>query len=77
MGEERKVYKFWWESPKERDHLEDQGVDGTVGSRMDLVEIGWGGGGCGGFNRGWWWAVVNAVMNLQVLALQSSLCDTT
>jgi hypothetical protein len=28
MGEERKVYKFWWESPKERDHLEDQGIDG-------------------------------------------------
>jgi hypothetical protein len=24
--------RFWWESPKERDHLEDQGVDGRVGS---------------------------------------------
>jgi hypothetical protein len=20
---------FWWESPKEKDHLEDQGVDGS------------------------------------------------
>jgi predicted transglutaminase-like protease len=23
MAEERKVYKLWWESLKERDHLED------------------------------------------------------
>jgi hypothetical protein len=29
---------FWWESPKERDLLEDQGVDGI---RMDLSEMGW------------------------------------
>jgi hypothetical protein len=29
---------FWWESPKERDHSEDQGVDGI---RMDLREICW------------------------------------
>jgi hypothetical protein len=21
---------FWWESPKERDHLEDRGVDGII-----------------------------------------------
>jgi hypothetical protein len=32
---------FWWESPKERDHSEDRGVDGI---RMDLREIGWRGG---------------------------------
>jgi hypothetical protein len=31
--------RFWWESPKERDHSEDRGVDGI---RMDLREIGWG-----------------------------------
>jgi hypothetical protein len=24
--------RFWWEIPKERDHLEDQGVDGRMGS---------------------------------------------
>jgi hypothetical protein len=23
---------FWWESPKERDHSEDQGVGGRIGS---------------------------------------------
>jgi hypothetical protein len=32
---------FWWERPKERDHSEDQGIDGD-GIRMDLREIGWG-----------------------------------
>jgi hypothetical protein len=37
-GEERKLYIVLWESPKERDHSEDRGVDG----RMDLREIGWG-----------------------------------
>jgi alpha-glucosidase (family GH31 glycosyl hydrolase) len=34
---------FWWESPRNKDHLKDQGVDGF---KMDLREIGWG-GGCG------------------------------
>jgi len=33
------VYRVLWESPKERDHSEDRGVDGI---RMDLREIGWG-----------------------------------
>jgi hypothetical protein len=27
-----KCKEFWWESPKERDHLENQGVDGRMGS---------------------------------------------
>jgi hypothetical protein len=31
---------FWWESPKEKDHLKDQGVDGRI--KMDLRETGWG-----------------------------------
>jgi hypothetical protein len=39
MGEERKVYKIWWESAKERDHSEDQGVGGNNGIRMDLRKI--------------------------------------
>jgi alpha-glucosidase (family GH31 glycosyl hydrolase) len=29
--------RFWWGSQKERDQLEDQGIDGI---RMDLREIG-------------------------------------
>jgi hypothetical protein len=32
MGEGRNVYRvFWWESPKEKDHSEDRGVDGRMG----------------------------------------------
>jgi hypothetical protein len=34
-----KCTRFWCESQKERDHLEDQGVGGI---RMDLREIGLG-----------------------------------
>jgi hypothetical protein len=30
---------FWWESQKERDHLEDQGVDGLTGSEWILVRL--------------------------------------
>jgi hypothetical protein len=36
VGEERNVYKVFWESQKKREHLEDKGVD----ERMDLREIG-------------------------------------
>jgi hypothetical protein len=32
MGEERKCTRSWWESPKERDHWEDKGIDGKMGS---------------------------------------------
>jgi hypothetical protein len=39
---------FWWESPKDRDHSEDQGVNGRMGS-MDLREI-VGGGVYSGFS---------------------------
>jgi hypothetical protein len=28
MGEEKKAYRVWWESLKERDHLESQGFQG-------------------------------------------------
>jgi hypothetical protein len=31
MGEEKDVYNFWWESQKERDDVEDKGVDGRMG----------------------------------------------
>jgi hypothetical protein len=33
----KSVQAFWWQSPKERDHMKDQGIDGI---RMDLREIG-------------------------------------
>jgi hypothetical protein len=32
-----KCKRCWWESPKERDHLEDQGVDGRMGSEWILL----------------------------------------
>jgi hypothetical protein len=31
MGEGEKCTGFWWESQKERDHLEDRGVDRRMG----------------------------------------------
>jgi hypothetical protein len=40
MGEERKFYKVSVGKTKERDHLEDQGVGGRMGSYGD-----WLGGG--------------------------------
>jgi hypothetical protein len=30
MGAERKVHRVWVGKPKERDHLEEQGVDGRI-----------------------------------------------
>jgi hypothetical protein len=42
MGEGRKVYKVWWESLKERDHWEDQGVGGKMGSEWILGRLAWG-----------------------------------
>jgi hypothetical protein len=58
-----KCTRFWWESPKERDHLEN-------GIRMDLREIGLEGVDWIRLaqDRDRWRAVVSAVMNLRVLA---------
>jgi hypothetical protein len=39
MEEKRNAYRFLWESEKERDHSEDQGID----IKMDSRERGWGG----------------------------------
>jgi hypothetical protein len=39
MGEERKCTRFWWVSPKERDHSEDQGIDGRMGSEWILGRL--------------------------------------
>jgi hypothetical protein len=30
MGKKKGAYRFWWGNPKERDHLEDLGVDGRI-----------------------------------------------
>jgi hypothetical protein len=35
---------YWWESPRERGHLKDQGVDGRMGSEWTLGRLV---GGCG------------------------------
>jgi hypothetical protein len=61
---------FWLETPKEKDHLKDQDVDGI---KMDLREIGLGGVEWIHLtqDRDRWRAVVNAVLNLRVLAPRS------
>jgi hypothetical protein len=35
-----KCTRFWLESPKERDHLEDQGIGGKMGSEWILGRLG-------------------------------------
>jgi hypothetical protein len=54
----------WWESQKERDHWEDQDVDGWTIFR----EVGWDGMDWIDLaqDRDRWRAYVNAVMNLRV-----------
>jgi hypothetical protein len=39
-----KCTRFWRESPKERDHWEDQGAGGKMGSEWILGRLAWGGG---------------------------------
>jgi hypothetical protein len=60
---------FWWESPKERDHFEDRGVDGRIGSEWIL---GRSAGGVEWIYLAQDWgrlrALVNAAVNLLVLA---------
>jgi hypothetical protein len=68
MAEER-CTRLLWEGPKERDLLEDQDIDGSMGSEriletlwedVEWVQL--------AQDRGRWRAVVNAVMNIRVLA---------
>jgi hypothetical protein len=70
MGEERKVYKVLVGKPRGKRPLERLRHRWEDGIRMDLRET-----GCKGMewihlaeDWDWWWALVNMVMNLQVLA---------
>jgi hypothetical protein len=62
-----KCRRFWWESPKKRNHSEDQGAGRRMGS--DLRETGLRGVDWIRLaqDRDQWQAVVSAVINLQVL----------
>jgi hypothetical protein len=68
-----KCTRFWWESPKERDHWEDQGIGGKMGSEWIFGRLAWRGVDWIGLiqDREQWRAVVNVVMNLGVLAPRS------
>jgi hypothetical protein len=72
MGEGRNVYRVLVGKPKGRRPLERPSCRWEDGIKMDLREI-----GCVEWihlaeDRECWWAVVNAVMNLRVLAPQIS-----
>jgi hypothetical protein len=44
MGEGKNVYRFLVGNPEEKIHLEDQGVDGRMGSKWTLGRLAGGGG---------------------------------
>jgi hypothetical protein len=71
MRKKRKVCKVLVGTPEENRHSEDRGVDGRIGSRWILGRLA-GGGGVEWIGQAQdgdrWRAVVNAVMNLRVLA---------
>ena len=68
MGREEAYTGFWWENLKERDHLREPGVDGRIILRWTLRK--WDVRGMDGIeltqDRDRRWALVNAVMNIQV-----------
>jgi hypothetical protein len=72
-GEGRNMYRVLVGKPEGKDHLKDQGVDGRMGSKWTLDRLA--GGGVElihlAQDRDLWRAVVNAVMNLRVLAPRS------
>jgi hypothetical protein len=73
MGDGRNVYRVLVGNPEGKDHLKDQSVDGRMGSKWTL-----GRSVLGGVewihlaqDRDQWRTLVNAVMNLRVLAPRS------
>jgi hypothetical protein len=72
--EQKPVQGFCGKAPKKRLHLRRR-CRWEDGIEMDLREIGWGGGGVEWFHlaqdRVCWRAVVNAVINVRVLAPRS------
>jgi hypothetical protein len=70
MGEERNVYRALMGKPEGKRSLGRPRRLWEDGLRMDLREIGWGSVDWIQLaqDRDLWWALVNTVMNLQVLA---------
>jgi hypothetical protein len=60
--------RFWWKNLRERDHLEDQGVDGRVILKLILKKSDLGSRDCNYLAQDTdsWRTLVNAVMNLRV-----------
>jgi hypothetical protein len=69
----RNVYRVFMGKPEGKRPLGRRRCRWEVGIRMDLREIGWGSVDCIQLaqDRDCWWALVNIVMNLRVLAPQS------
>jgi hypothetical protein len=59
--------EFWWGNLRERDHLEDPGLDGS-NIKVDLHDVGFGGMDWIDLaqDRDRWRVLMNAVMNIRV-----------